>query len=449
MTWGKFAASVIICLHCSYAILAQGKFDPVIHQLGPFCEGKIFEIGMLDEFSCFHITFGSRYCASPVPYRAEDRSENIQVAGGNPISRRVWRTYTNDGINYIKVWLYTFKAEKSAEITITCNSPVDVDIPEGCTTTEKSYIQQRTYIYQFEVVPKPPTPSLSVERYISPGSVNFIATGCPTNKEGYDYRWNEVICRDNPNENFYFGSKDGKRIGAGGANYRVLCSALNGACISDPSDFERGISYTPPSDDCIPDEFANQIARIEDIKRPSDPGPISLYHNFPVETQICDKSVDPNCTVENVFNTMISENQFITPIPSDLPGIDFFDVDKNYSPKNKSVVSCGVVNLPALLIESLIKANEGVFTLSNPVMTYIDRSNYIAMNYTLSDHIFSPGRVVRKVIQMCDKIYVITIGEGLSDIGADVAWINANFGDNIFRSVDDRLKSKYGEKFQR
>jgi hypothetical protein len=99
--------------------------------------------------------------------------------------------------------------------------------------------------------------------------------------------------------------------------------------------------------------------------------------------------------------------------------------------------------LPALLLETVLKAEQSHFTLSNPVMTYIDRPNYVVINYTLNDHIFSPGRVIRKIIQKCNKIYVQTIGEGLSDQGLIIATVNASFGDNIFRNADARLKSKY------
>ncbi|PKK36772.1 hypothetical protein BWI96_10400 [Siphonobacter sp. SORGH_AS_0500] len=256
MNWVKFWIFIVIYLHHSSVTLAQKT--PITHDLGQMCEGRVFEIGTLDEFSCFHITIGSRNCPNTVAYKAEDKSENIEVSGATPISRRIWKTYTSDGINYIKVWLYTFKAEKTTDIKIICNSPVDVVIPEGCITAEKSHVDKRTYAYKLEVVPKPPTPSLSVEKYISPGAVNFIASGCPTDKEGYDYQWNNVYCKEHAGNNFFIGNKDGTLPGAGGTNYRVLCSALNGTCVSEPSKFESGLSYGPPDLSLVESEYVEQ-----------------------------------------------------------------------------------------------------------------------------------------------------------------------------------------------
>ena len=454
---------VLVLLFSSFYTLAFSQeiinVETKTFQIGPICEGQIFEIGKSTEISCFHIRTGTRNCISYEPYLVEDKSEDIRITGATPISSGVWREYRlGNSTESIKVMFYNFKAERSATISVVCRSLIEIIIPDDCITSEKTYIQERIYNYNVIVVPKPAKPALTVEKYISPDAIHFIASGCPTDKEGYDYKWNGAFCKEQAGESFGTGNKDGTLTGPGGASFRVLCSALNGTCVSDPTDFQSGLSYVSPDMSQIPPEYSNSIEKIERNKKDNSAG----YHYYPVETAICDSGNDNNCTVNNVFNILISSNQFMIPVPSDVgpagPNNSLYH-HVSLSP----VVSYGVVGLsgPVIGLSLEVGINSFANMIPNPAMTYIDYSNSSVTNYTLPGHILFPGRVTRQVMQKCGKIYIVTIGEGKTgydDIPLELcsacpffanvtAIVNVSQGKRIFTNADNRVINEYWRRF--
>ncbi|MBW4568249.1 MAG: hypothetical protein KME31_09530 [Tolypothrix carrinoi HA7290-LM1] len=116
----------------------------------------------------------------------------------------------------------------------------------------------------------------------------------------------------------------------------------------------------------------------------------SNYHYYSLTNGICSKTLK-GCTREKVFQTMISQEQFIVPSPLD----------------DKPVVHC----------------REKTLTLGNPIRTTINSSDYSITNYTLPGHMFHPGKITRRVIETNDAIKVTTIGEGVGDYKKFNIWV--------------------------
>ena len=156
---------------------------------------------------------------------------------------------------------------------------------------------------------------------------------------------------------------------------------------------------------------------------------------------------------------MASQNQFTSPLPSDL-FLGLIGSDALYTDGSKPVSSCAVVNLPGFIPEVLmqLKPSSDIPMLNkynNPILTYLDPSNKAIINYTLSGdflsaHFLSAGRVIRKVVQTCEEVQVITIGEGISDNLLDVAtkWINYIGGPILFNQIDARLKNAFEDQYK-
>jgi hypothetical protein len=454
MRWPRFIFSSVVWLCTIFSVLAQEvRTTTKTYDIGPYCVDEIFRLG--NRFSSTYQKHGN--CGYSL-LEHKDRSSEIEVSGAE-VFEEITSLELPGAIppEIIKLMDFSFKAkEGDKQIIVKCRTTVETYVAPGCPLPHPvDYIDERIYIYNFKVIPTPPTPTLDLERYISEGSVNFKAAGCPTHEDGIDYRWNQTICKEDATEIFGKGDKNGRYPGMGGVYYRVVCSANDGKCLSKPTDFKRGITYVRPGDDCIPDGLEANIADVEGVRKPIEGAPVQdvkyTYHSFNEEAKICDSS-NPACTVENIFNLMASENQFTTPIPSDLPGIDFSNTQKRYTPRHKPVISCEVINLPALLIEVGFRLIQfpPQLSINNPAMTYIDRSNYVIINYTLRKHIFYPGRVIRKIMQRCDGVYSLTIGEGLSYnlTGPLIGFVNGGYGDNIFREIDTRLKSAFEERYK-
>lgn len=445
----KYLLVLILCLSVCVDLMGQKVISETRHfQLGPYCEGAPFVIGDKDEISCFEITTGK--CGSPVEYKAVDKSSDIKIQGPGLVSSDVMFEYSLDGKNKIKRMSYKFRAIRSGEIKVTSQSPINIDIPEGCNDPEESYIKETIWIFSLEVIPVP-KPDLTAERFIAAGNILFMPSGCPVENVGYRYEVNSVLCLEKANDRFEPLNLNEKRgfEGYSNVNYRVRCVALGGQCVSEPSEFKMGLNYNPPDAACIPDNIEEQIAAIENQKQFNENGDKHLtYHVFPVSTKIC-SSVEKDCTADNIYKIMISENQFVTPIPSDLPGIDLFDMDNYYKPMNLPVKSCDIVKLPALLGEAILRLVQypPQFALRNPVMTYLDAPNRVEINYTLKEHLFAPGRVIRRVVELCDGVYILTIGEGLSNnfLGIGIALLNEYFGEKLFKKIDQRVIERFHE----
>jgi hypothetical protein len=116
----------------------------------------------------------------------------------------------------------------------------------------------------------------------------------------------------------------------------------------------------------------------------------SNYHHYSLTNGICSKTLK-GCTKEKVFQTMISQEQFIVPSPLD----------------DKPVVHCREKTLP----------------VGNPIRTTINSSDYSITNYTLPGHMFHPGKITRRVIETNNAIAVTTIGEGIGDYKKFNIWV--------------------------
>ena len=150
------------------------------------------------------------------------------------------------------------------------------------------------------------------------------------------------------------------------------------------------------------------------------------YHHYPEEgseltTVICDPSVDPDCTLAAVFNTMLKQSNFIAPTNDESP-----------------VKDCKVTWV-------------NIVTSRNPVISKINYPGYSVTNYTIANevdefgiertHLLHPGKVTRTVEMINGKIVVSTEGEG-------TGWapsINEYFSSFIWGGVDSELKEYWDE----
>lgn len=160
-----------------------------------------------------------------------------------------------------------------------------------------------------------------------------------------------------------------------------------------------GSGESPCGDEDIQDEYDENDSR---------------HHYYVTENKICLLTVS-GCTREKVFEIMLSQISFVTP--------DAFD--------QRPVESC----------KKIVLSSGGG---NNPIRTLVRANDFSITNYTLPGHIFHPGRVDRKVVQLNDSIAVRTIGEGIGSwrrlnnwIGADV-WnrADARFGARVRLILD-------------
>ena len=126
--------------------------------------------------------------------------------------------------------------------------------------------------------------------------------------------------------------------------------------------------------------------RIDDSYNTNDP----KYHSYSLTNGICSKTLK-GCTREKVFQTMISQEQFIVPSPLD----------------DTPVVNCREKTLP----------------IGNPIRTTINSNDYSITNYTLPGHMFHPGKITRRVTETNNAITVTTIGEGVGDYKKINVWV--------------------------
>jgi hypothetical protein len=133
------------------------------------------------------------------------------------------------------------------------------------------------------------------------------------------------------------------------------------------------------------------------------------YHSYdpPVKNLICLKS-DSGCTIERVFETMISQEQFIAP---------------TYASDTSPVLNCKTAVLPG----------------NNPIQTVIDRANFSITNYALPGHSLYPGEVTRQIVSDGNEIDVITTGQGNGSLGS----LNNFFADPLWSHIDTRLRDQF------
>jgi hypothetical protein len=162
--------------------------------------------------------------------------------------------------------------------------------------------------------------------------------------------------------------------------------------------------------------------QLQDVFDPSHEN----YHIYPKEgdalsTEICDPSVDPNCSVSSVFNAMLQQSNFIAPTPDNSP-----------------VEDCKLTWVEIL-------------TPTNPVISKINYFENTVTNYTMANqvdkygfersHLLHPGKVTRTVELIDGKVVVSTKGEGTGW----AASINTFFSKIVWKGVDEDLKEFYNQ----
>jgi hypothetical protein len=111
------------------------------------------------------------------------------------------------------------------------------------------------------------------------------------------------------------------------------------------------------------------------------------YHEYQDSTEMCKRSQSPACTVENVFNTLLHTPAAIAPVISTVQA--------------KDIQSCRVLEL---------RSCPGS---DNDIRIVIDPAQDSVTNYTLPDHIFYPGEVMRRIVDHSGAIEIETIGKGV------------------------------------
>lgn len=138
-----------------------------------------------------------------------------------------------------------------------------------------------------------------------------------------------------------------------------------------------------------------------------------LYYQL---TRICapgEGSGSIPCTAQSIFNLMTSKLRFVAPaLPSN---------------QNTAVTDCATYNL------------EPAFS-PNPITTRVDSSSLAVANYTMVNHIFHPGVVIRVVLTFSDSnVYVVTLGTGVGAFRAE----NMSLGPILFGLIDQDLRLEY------
>lgn len=137
-----------------------------------------------------------------------------------------------------------------------------------------------------------------------------------------------------------------------------------------------------------------------------------FYHCYYFETELCDATTCATCTVDEIFNLMISSKKYIAP-----------------SSENVAVVNCGV----------------SILLNNNPIITTVHPTAHSIVNYTLkietksgiTEHDLHPGKIQRTIFKRGNSIYVGTIGDGntwLKLFNGPVGWV-------LWYKADTRLKN--------
>ena len=133
----------------------------------------------------------------------------------------------------------------------------------------------------------------------------------------------------------------------------------------------------------------------------------------------CRKRESKNCGIDNVFKVMLATPSSIAPVK---------DIGKPQTVKN-----CGI-----LVLKSFTVGLMG----NNLIKTEIDSERYAVTNYTMPGHVFYPGRVIRWLVDMGDRIDINTQGLGAESFPKTI--INIGTVKVPYRSVwdtaDDELR---------
>jgi hypothetical protein len=241
-------------------------------------------------------------------------------------------------------------------------------------------------------------------------------------------------------------------------------STSSGPCLSNWSSPVR-VAMVPTNTNPCNEPVVPEIDQITDIGRKD-------YHHYNTETVVCNKSDgNPNCTKERVFSLLMSSKTNQGPVAADFFAAGGLGVNGSlmlselvYSVDNTPIVNCDKVNLPGPLsiamgaasysqrltpgASQLLNFMSHAPGVANPIMMQVDHANYSVTNYTLPGHSLHPGKVIRTVVEECDKIKIVTIGYGNSWMGDNIfgqlaGKTNTFYGKILFESIDRRFKNSF------
>ena len=350
-------------------------------------------------------------------------------------------------------------------------------------------------------VPKPPTPTVTALKGVVmyPESTTIICSDCPNTLAGtseYPYSNGSSIvdwafqCGPNGQLDFdhtvrsysspYFLSFDSRQsYYTPGARFAARCN--DNGCQSEISDpVAVSVQYVTPN---CPD---NETAFIDNFYRDGSRD----YHYYTVETVVCNKADNSNCTVGKVFNLLKSNKFNNAPVAGDFPAASIPSITSPLIPLQAHiplagsnlvykidatpVQNCQRINLPSVFgmganLAALASiASTGVvgevtymFTrtatdnqfIGNSILQYIDETAHSITNYTRPGHILYPGKVTRIVVGECDRIRIVTIGSGKSRFGNNavgefMANRNINSGTALFQSIDQRVVLEFNRLYR-
>lgn len=247
-------------------------------------------------------------------------------------------------------------------------------------------------------------------------------------------------------------------------------------CLSDFSD-EAIVTVKPCRLFSGGGRYSTEIENIESNSCDINNQSRSDYHFYNVETELCGNNCDINAIwnwyksktyhqaivlsdqmlflrrkLGNTANVGFSRQLFpdedydapitTNPTPIKLPRISTFGLRLGLSlPLVQNFVA------PFGLLQYLCSSKPTNF--SDPIFMKVDESSKCVVNYTLPDHILYPGKVTRCLVEECGKVKVLTFGEGTTNFpnnnvcGPLLSFFNQHWGADMFRNVDERLKSDY------
>lgn len=141
------------------------------------------------------------------------------------------------------------------------------------------------------------------------------------------------------------------------------------------------------------------------------------YHTYAFQTTICNVTEvgagGVVCNGRNIFRLMTMQLQYAAPALSWNSTV--------------RVKDCGVYDL-----EFVLSANR--------ITTRVDIGNRMVTNLTMPGHLFHPGKIVRRVVELSNGDVVMrTSGDGEGDYGS----FNVEFGQPLFQSIDDALRDRF------
>lgn len=420
--------------------------------------------------------------------------------------------WEGNGLQVIR-WEYNPWHRLEAVVKITADGPIRLSWTERRFYPETDCSPARTDEFVFIgistkvlFVPKPPKPTITASKAVyKPGEVVTLTASpdCPNSLKnqtdypnmnvGSDVGW-AVDCDSRTGlpfwENYRLHGQSIK-LGYNEADYRpagmYVCRCNDNGCLSDISDpvgiIRQGIDA--PVCDNLPDFVAARA----DASVPGSPG----YHHFFREVTVCDvTSGNPNCTVDKVFDKLRRDRDLSLPkngdrppstVPEDGPSwvkqlvfSELIDQAEEYLMPEISVEACRKVGVPGMatwgalaaleagmggsggwtepLADILLRVIGGAANampfLPNGVVQAVDYGSKSIITYTLPGNILHYSKVIRTVVQHCDKIKVITVGTGNSQLGDNhagrlVGDFMSDFLRNQYGAVDGRLIKAFDE----